>query len=279
MSPKKVAAPLDIYVRVSDVRGRAGESFISPRDQEERCRALATARGYKVGDVFTDLDVHLRYRAVRGSRNPTISQLRACQLQLSPLSLSLGIGCLGGHPGRIQVGLGRAFPLIQGSHPGISDPGVARLRFRTGERRLRLLHPQLVIVRIQLRDEVSGPDRVPHLDSHGPDCSRNPEAESRLGPRLGNPRKRPRVMALCGRHLQVADGTYDLLRRFVLLTGSKQQCPGAKGDANPCVVSRGHISLQSIKGCSLVMVIRSVHPLVQNRHACVRGTPDAPRLP
>jgi len=57
MSPKRITRPLDIYVRVSDVRGRAGDSFISPRDQEERCRALAKARGYKVGEVFTDLDV------------------------------------------------------------------------------------------------------------------------------------------------------------------------------------------------------------------------------
>jgi DNA invertase Pin-like site-specific DNA recombinase len=57
MSPKKISAPLDIYVRVSDVRGRSGESFISPKDQEQRCRALAVARDYKVGKVFTDLDV------------------------------------------------------------------------------------------------------------------------------------------------------------------------------------------------------------------------------
>src|SRR4051794_22838631 len=57
MSPKKIAQPLDIYVRVSDVRGRSGDSFISPKDQEERCRALAKARGYRTGEVFTDLDV------------------------------------------------------------------------------------------------------------------------------------------------------------------------------------------------------------------------------
>src|SRR5206468_166999 len=57
MSPKKIALPLDAYVRVSDVRGRSGDSFISPKEQEERCRALATARGYKVGDVFSDMDV------------------------------------------------------------------------------------------------------------------------------------------------------------------------------------------------------------------------------
>jgi len=56
MSPKKITKPLDIYVRVSDTRGRAGDSFISPKDQEARCRALALARGYGVGEVFTDLD-------------------------------------------------------------------------------------------------------------------------------------------------------------------------------------------------------------------------------
>jgi len=38
MSPKRIAKPLDIYIRVSDVRGRSGESFISPTDQEERSR-------------------------------------------------------------------------------------------------------------------------------------------------------------------------------------------------------------------------------------------------
>ena len=57
MSPKRIAKPLDIYVRVSDVRGRAGDAFISPKDQEQRCRALATARGYEVGLVFEELDV------------------------------------------------------------------------------------------------------------------------------------------------------------------------------------------------------------------------------
>ncbi|HET8894451.1 MAG TPA: recombinase family protein [Gaiellaceae bacterium] len=57
MSPKKIALPLDIYVRVSDVRGRAGDSFISPKDQEERCRALGKARALRIGEVLTDLDV------------------------------------------------------------------------------------------------------------------------------------------------------------------------------------------------------------------------------
>lgn len=57
MSPKKVARPLDIYVRVSDVKGRSGESFISPKEQEDRCRAALASRGLEVGEVFTDLDV------------------------------------------------------------------------------------------------------------------------------------------------------------------------------------------------------------------------------
>ena len=56
MSPKKITRPLDIYVRVSRVGGREGDSFISPEVQEEKCRALAQARGLDVGQVFIDLD-------------------------------------------------------------------------------------------------------------------------------------------------------------------------------------------------------------------------------
>jgi DNA invertase Pin-like site-specific DNA recombinase len=56
MSPKRIRRPLDIYVRVSRVGGREGDSFISPELQEEKCRALATARGLAIGEVFTDLD-------------------------------------------------------------------------------------------------------------------------------------------------------------------------------------------------------------------------------
>src|SRR5439155_21867188 len=44
MSPRKVTRPLDLYVRVSDVRGRSGDSSISPAEQEKRCRALARPR-------------------------------------------------------------------------------------------------------------------------------------------------------------------------------------------------------------------------------------------
>ena len=57
MSPKKGTRPLEIYVRVSDVRGRAGDGVHQP------CRSGATlpgtrhARNYKTGEVFTDLDV------------------------------------------------------------------------------------------------------------------------------------------------------------------------------------------------------------------------------
>jgi site-specific DNA recombinase len=57
VSPKRVTKPLDIYVRVSDVRGRSGDSFISPAEQEERCRAAVASRGLKIGQVFQELDV------------------------------------------------------------------------------------------------------------------------------------------------------------------------------------------------------------------------------
>lgn len=57
MSPKRISRPLDIYVRVSDVKGRSGESFISPQEQERRCREIARQRGFEVGAVLTDLDL------------------------------------------------------------------------------------------------------------------------------------------------------------------------------------------------------------------------------
>jgi site-specific DNA recombinase len=57
MSPKKVAgAPIDIYVRVSQTKGRSGESFQSPDQQEQRCRAQLAADGLSVGEVLIDLD-------------------------------------------------------------------------------------------------------------------------------------------------------------------------------------------------------------------------------
>lgn len=48
---------LDGYVRVSDVHGREGESFISPGDQEERIRAWAVANGHEILVVHHELDV------------------------------------------------------------------------------------------------------------------------------------------------------------------------------------------------------------------------------
>lgn len=57
MSPdKKPSKPVDIYTRVSRVSVREGESFQSPKQQEDRCRAQLKADGLRVGEVFTDLD-------------------------------------------------------------------------------------------------------------------------------------------------------------------------------------------------------------------------------
>lgn len=57
MSPDaKPTKPIDIYVRVSQTRGRSGDSFQSPDQQEQRCRAQLAADGLTVGKVLTDLD-------------------------------------------------------------------------------------------------------------------------------------------------------------------------------------------------------------------------------
>jgi DNA invertase Pin-like site-specific DNA recombinase len=48
---------LDAYVRVSQVRGRGGDSFISPTVQRERIAAWAAAHGHRIGKVFEELDV------------------------------------------------------------------------------------------------------------------------------------------------------------------------------------------------------------------------------
>jgi DNA invertase Pin-like site-specific DNA recombinase len=47
---------LDAYIRVSQVRGRSGPSFISPAQQRERIAAWMTAFGYECGEVFEELD-------------------------------------------------------------------------------------------------------------------------------------------------------------------------------------------------------------------------------
>jgi DNA invertase Pin-like site-specific DNA recombinase len=53
---KKPTKPVDVYVRVSRVGTRAGDSFQSPEQQEERCRTQLKADGLKAGNVFIDLD-------------------------------------------------------------------------------------------------------------------------------------------------------------------------------------------------------------------------------
>src|SRR5438477_7529325 len=45
------------YGRVSDVRGRSGESFISPEDQMAKCRAYAEAYEHEILEEGLDLDV------------------------------------------------------------------------------------------------------------------------------------------------------------------------------------------------------------------------------
>src|SRR6266536_2288223 len=55
MSPKPTK-PCDLYIRVSRVNGRSGDSFISPELQETQARGMAAARGIAVGRVITDLD-------------------------------------------------------------------------------------------------------------------------------------------------------------------------------------------------------------------------------
>jgi len=57
MSREKLPTqPIDIYVRVSRVKGREGDAFQSPDVQRERCQAQLVARGLVVGETFTDLD-------------------------------------------------------------------------------------------------------------------------------------------------------------------------------------------------------------------------------
>jgi site-specific DNA recombinase len=57
VSPKeKPTEPLDVYVRVSRVNDREGDSFQSPQVQEERCRALLVSKGLQAGGAFVDLD-------------------------------------------------------------------------------------------------------------------------------------------------------------------------------------------------------------------------------
>ena len=47
---------LDAYIRVSQVRGRSGPSFISPTQQRDRIEAWIAAFGHERGEVFEELD-------------------------------------------------------------------------------------------------------------------------------------------------------------------------------------------------------------------------------
>src|SRR5438105_11293246 len=45
------------YIRVSDVNGRNGDSFISPDVQRETIERLAQAKGLELGEIVQELDV------------------------------------------------------------------------------------------------------------------------------------------------------------------------------------------------------------------------------
>lgn len=47
---------IDGYVRVSEVKGREGDSFISPQSQEDRIRSWAKHNGCEVATVHVELD-------------------------------------------------------------------------------------------------------------------------------------------------------------------------------------------------------------------------------
>jgi DNA invertase Pin-like site-specific DNA recombinase len=57
MNDQQPSRRLDAYIRVSSVAGREGERFISPKEQEERIRAWATANGHEVIAVHRELNV------------------------------------------------------------------------------------------------------------------------------------------------------------------------------------------------------------------------------
>lgn len=61
---------LDGYVRVSQVRGREGDAFISPGVQAERIRAWLTAHGHELGEMFQELDESGK----RGHRRPLLEE-------------------------------------------------------------------------------------------------------------------------------------------------------------------------------------------------------------
>ena len=57
MSPEqKPTLPIDVYIRVSDTRGREGDRYLSPDIQRERCLAQLKADGLQVGLVEVEED-------------------------------------------------------------------------------------------------------------------------------------------------------------------------------------------------------------------------------
>lgn len=52
MSPKRIAKPLDLYIRVSDMRGRSGESSSLHATRRSVASLSPRARGYEIGEVF-----------------------------------------------------------------------------------------------------------------------------------------------------------------------------------------------------------------------------------
>jgi hypothetical protein len=68
---------IDGYVRVSQLRGREGESFISPVVRGDQIRAWATMRAAHVGRVFEELDASGAVRTALFSRRPCRGSSRA----------------------------------------------------------------------------------------------------------------------------------------------------------------------------------------------------------
>src|SRR5688572_19358487 len=61
------------YVRVSSVRGREGDSFLSPKLQRQSVEQGATRHGYELASVYEELDVSGR----AGVRRPEFDRMMA----------------------------------------------------------------------------------------------------------------------------------------------------------------------------------------------------------
>ena len=70
---------VDAYIRVSGVRGRKGESFISPDVQREQIALWTRSRGLEVGEVFIELDES----GARGDRPMLMAAIERIELGLS----------------------------------------------------------------------------------------------------------------------------------------------------------------------------------------------------